>query len=321
MVYPFKTVKGLNDVAEYKNSFKYNAENLTDIVANLGENKTLAHNIITADFLSDNIAAIKNYLQLKCKITTVKKVSTAQEQSILNNVYSAIYTNFNARKLDFGEQISVDSLETAIKNADSLIKDISIDTSTTLTKFLTTDNEEYTLLAADEDAAVGSNALSASILYNRLALRNILAGKIAAFDYDTDFAASFSETTYPGYARSYPTSTDDTIITKITSSFDLGLADTESGELTPLNTQYTLKEHEVIQFTAPNFRTTTTYPAYVNYFMHYATKVGDSGLAANMISIKDYLNDTLGTNYHVRWDTFMQALKDKNALTAIATDD
>lgn len=321
VLYPFKTVKGLNNNTEYVQSFKYNAENTTNIITNLETNKTLAHNIITTDTKSDNIVAIKNYIRLKCKVTTVKKVTAAQEKSILNNIYTAIYTNFNARQLDFGEQIPTETIESVIKNADSLIKDISLDDSTLVTKFLTADNEEYLLLASsDSDDKVGTNARSASILYNRLALRNVLAGKIAAFDYDTNFVASFTENSYPGYARSYPQADADTIITKITSTFTLGKENQDTDELDPIGGNYTLQANEVIQFTSPNFKTICTYPAYVNYFVHYANSSGTGGTPAKMISIKEYLND-LSTSYHTRWDYFMSYLKDKNALTALEKDD
>ena len=38
-------------------------------------------------------------------------------------------------------------------------------------------------------------------------------------------------------------------------------------------TPYVLKANEAIQMIAPNFKTTITYPAYINYYMKFATSI------------------------------------------------
>ena len=78
------------------------------IEADLATNKNIAHNLCLPE--PGDVVCIKNYLRLKAKITTVKKVTKLEEQDILNNIYKAIYKSFNARQLDFGEEIPYESV-------------------------------------------------------------------------------------------------------------------------------------------------------------------------------------------------------------------
>ena len=95
-----------------------------------------------------------------------------------------------------------------------------------------------------------------------MVLRNILAGRVAAFDYDTSFQRAFNEQPYGGtIAPIYPVSgaSIDNRIVKLTSECNIPIND---------DTPTILTANEVVSFRAPNFRTTFTYPAYVNYFLH-----------------------------------------------------
>lgn len=275
VLYPFKTIYGLNNITEYKNSFKYSPENLTKIESELALNKTIAHNIRRPIVGKDDadIACIKNYLQLKARITTIKKVTSLEEEDILKNIYKAIYANFNSRQVDFGEEIPYESLLEVIQNADYRIKDVSLDEPLLNTKFCLTNDTEEVLSSPDK------TELRANKLYNKLALRNVLAGKIAAFEYDTDFISEYNKTTYPGITL------PDSKIKSIVSHFNVNQAfinRAEDGELK-------LKENEVIQFRLPSFKTTKTYPAYVNYYLHVENSVGDPAIPATFKTLSSYL--------------------------------
>jgi hypothetical protein len=217
LLYPFKNITGLNNKKEYINSFKYSAKNNYKIHADLQKNKNIAHRL--ASPVSDDVACIKNYLRLKAKITTTRKVTVLEQQDILNNIYKAIYMNFNARQLDFGEEIPYESIVEVIKKADYRIKDLSMDEPALYTKFCMCDENgtEYELVAQTEYKA---EQLAANRIYNNLAIRNILAGKIAAFAYNTDFNTAFDKTVYPDnkYLHYYDK------ITKLESKFDLQTA-------------------------------------------------------------------------------------------------
>ena len=149
MLYPFKTIYGLNNKDEYINSFRINHENTNKVLHDLKNYKSISHSIKTPE--GSDIACIKNYLRLKSTVTTVKKVTRSEELEILANIYAAIYENFNNRKLDFGEEIPYDTIYEVIKGADARIKDISLDEPTLYTKIMTCDNEEYPIVANDID--------------------------------------------------------------------------------------------------------------------------------------------------------------------------
>lgn len=289
VLYPFKTIYGTNSKDEYVNSFKYDASNNGKIKRKLEQSKTIAHDF--KDPNGDEIVCIKNYLKLKAKITTVKKVTVAEELEIKSNVFTAIYKNFNCRQIDFGEEIPYDTILEVLENADARIKDVSLDEPTLYTKFLLkSGNGEVDLVATDPSKPGERASLTdADRLYNKLVLRNVLAGRLAAFSYATDFKTSYAETAYGGdYEPTYPTSANNPIV-EMTSKFEVVSAEhtPESGQDKALK----LGPNEVIQFRRPNLKTTVTYPCYVNYYAKL--KIVDANakqaIPATFISLYDYL--------------------------------
>lgn len=272
ILYPFNTIYGINSKDEYVNSFKINFENKNKIQYDLKNSKTISHNIVTPG--DDDIACIKNYLKLKAKITTVKKVTAAEELELLTKVYSAIYENFNCHKIDFGEEIPYETILEVIKNADPRIKDVNLDEPLLYTNIMKVDNTEYSLVSA------GTNKVEDwASMYNKLVLRNVLAGRIAAFNYDTDFATNYAETPYTAF--SCPEK-----VSKLVSHFDASNIDSADG--------YKLQDNEVIQFRTPNLKTSVTYPSYVNYFLHLETRKSKPAIPATFQSIVN--SELLDTN-------------------------
>lgn len=263
ILYPFNTIYGINSKDEYVNSFKINFENKNKIQYDLKNSKTISHNIVTPG--DDDIACIKNYLKLKAKITTVKKVTAAEELELLTKVCSAIYENFNCHKIDFGEEIPYETILEVIENADPRIKDVNLDEPLLYTNIMKVDNTEYSLVSA------GTNKVEDwALMYNKLVLRNVLAGRIAAFNYDTDFATNYAETPYTAF--SCPEK-----VSKLVSHFDASNIDSADG--------YKLQDNEVIQFRTPNLKTSVTYPSYVNYFLHLETRKSKPAIPATFQSI------------------------------------
>jgi len=244
ILYPFKAYFNLGKKDDYVNSFKYTASNNYAIKANLEDSKTIAHNIIDPD--STDIACIKNYVKLNAKIVTVRKVNSIEEKLILANVYKALYNEFNMRMLEFGEPIPTEVMLNCIKEADNRIKDVYWSADPELyTAFCTVGGGEY----------LGDNTQYDSI-YNKLAINNVLAGRVSLFEYNDDFAYSYNINT----TETYPKANDSRIISKLTSSFELPIS---GGSIEP---EYTLQQNELIQFRAPNFRTGRTYSAYVLFY-------------------------------------------------------
>lgn len=244
VLYPFRAYFNLGKKDDYVNSFKYSAINNYSIKANLEDSKTIAHNIIDPN--GGDIACIKNYVKLNAKIVTVRKVNSIEEKLILANVYKALYNTFNMRMLEFGEPIPTEDMLRCIKGADDRIKDV----------YWSADPELYTAFCkvngTEELQEVNQDAYDAT--YNKLAINNVLAGRISLFEYNKDFAYSFNTANTTIYPK------DKKIISKIESKFTLPLDTGDSIE------SYTLNQNELIQFRAPNFRASKTYSAYVLYY-------------------------------------------------------
>jgi len=269
ILYPFKNVYGLNSKAEYTKSFKYDNSNLVEIKQELEKNKTMSHNFVAPD--GNELACIKNYLKLNAKITTVKKVNAIEQASILTNVFSSLYANFNMRKVDFGEEIPYDSILSVMENADSRIKNVSLEEPTLLTKFCTVGGSEYTTstkITSEDPDFLGQ---AGDQYFNQLVLNNVLAGRIPLFKYNEDFKPEYTESKYGAgtdpesgiptdYDLVYPTSKEHCIY-KLKPEF----------EINDGTKDYKLQENEVVQFRLPNLKTETTYPAYVNYYIHLNT--------------------------------------------------
>lgn len=308
--YPFKAVYGLNTKTEYKNSFKYTAENLQKVKAGLALSKTMAHSIKEPD--DSDIACIKNYLKLKARVTTTKKVTFIEEAEILNNIYKAIYANFNARQIDLGEEIPYENIVDVLKNADYRIKEISLDEPMLNTKLSLVNGDEELLSDATNMSERGKK------LYNTLVRRNIFAGRVSAFQYDANFISEYDKTSYPGYPTNYPDNSgslsenEEKIITKIISEFDVGTAFAARSTANGLE----LKENEVIQFRAPNFKTTKTYPAYVNYFIKLNSATGsEDAIPATFKSLGTYMEDTNSWSLFVNQPNVVDRLIEDSAIT------
>ena len=338
MLYPFKTIYGLNTKDEYVNSFRYNSEFLPSIKSDLEECKTISHNFVAPDDDTDGseIACIKNYIRLKAKVHTTRKVTTTEEVEILRAIYTAIYKNFNNRQLDFGEEIPEELIKKTIAEADTRIKEVTIETPVIYTKIATVDGTEYGL--ADRVAGTLSEG---DRNYNKLALRNILAGRIAAFNYDEDFKVGYDETKYPEGKSVKPTPADpipptvsyepnyplaNSYIDSMTSEFTVIATDVKAdmdadSDLPGL----VLDENEVVQFRMPNLRTKHTYPAYVNYYLHLNASEdlkGKDPVPATFMTLYDFMDEyqyedgevVPGTRGY-RWTSFVNTTKYAVSLT------
>lgn len=218
LLYPFKTFtqvsSGTKDlVTPYNKSFTYTEQLNREIDASLADLKTCAHNLTTPK--EGDIVAINNYLRLDALIATSTKVSEIEADNILQNIKVALVNEFNLRNLDFGEEIPFDSILSVIEKADSRIKAVSLQEPTVLTTYsikVKTDtgatSKEYGIASTVtkpianvvyEDIKETAGVVESSIakdIYNKLVIRNILAGRASLFDYDETFIPSNSERPY-----------------------------------------------------------------------------------------------------------------------------
>lgn len=268
LLYPFNSVYGLNSKQEFLKSFTYDVSNRAEILTDLEDCKTLSHNFLQPN--DNEIACIKNYYKLRAKINTVRRVGSIEQASILNNVYKKLFETFNMRQLEFGEEIPYDTLLKVIETADPRIKNVSLDEPTLTTKFAPVKGTELDLSTREGQE-----------VYNRLALNNVLAGRVPLFNYSDDFTTDFTEQKYPegpsvpgdsgsekiNFAEIYPNEKngqgkikDEAKIHKLRTEFYV------PSEAVDGDRELTLTAQEVIQFRAPNLKTTKTYPAFVNYY-------------------------------------------------------
>ena len=165
------------------------------------------------------------------------------------------------RQMDFGEDIPYDSILSCIEEADERIKNVSLDEPIIYTKGMLVDGYEFDCASAGISAETSTGAKKA---YNKLLLRNVLAGRVPLFKYNTDFKSGLNESLVDSKAFILPSDSDK----KITSVSSQCIIDTSDATNDPI----TLTENEVIQFRAPNFITEITYPAFVHYHLVLSDK-------------------------------------------------
>lgn len=157
--YPFKYAYGSNSEESYKSSFAYTEDNLEDIKNALGKTKLISHNITTPATANvetgqpADIVLIKNYARLNATISTTKKINALEEEEILKNISTNFCENFNMRKLEFGEEIPFESLTDCIINADSRIKNLSLNDPTYITKLVLNSTPQQEIWIAPDASA------------------------------------------------------------------------------------------------------------------------------------------------------------------------
>lgn len=231
VLYPFKTYNQIkNDLTGivsnvrkvYDSSFDYTAskeikDTITGIIED--ETKTIAHEFITPK--PGDIVSINNYLRLNAHVATNFKITEEEGNTIKQRIKIALANAFNMRELDFGEEIPFESIVEVIEKADPKIKMVSLNEPalyTTFSVYAGTDASgnaklaEYAVASSgftDEDAkATGRfettpegvfltfDTKQAREHYNRLAVRNLFAGRIPLFNYNNTFNTDFSECAY-----------------------------------------------------------------------------------------------------------------------------
>ena len=227
VLYPFKSynqIRGnVRDIQEvYDASFKYSPVSFTNVKNKLEalNVKTIAHNIVQPR--EHDIISINNYLRLSAIIGTNSKVTTDEGTLLIENIKIALANAFNMHELDFGEEIPFESIVEVIEKADSRIKIVSLNEPALYTTFSVFEGYENNssktpiireyAVASDwlsETSAISTgrfentetnsytfNTKEAKKIYNKLAVRNVLSGRVPLFKYNTTFKTDFSEGAY-----------------------------------------------------------------------------------------------------------------------------
>ena len=262
-LYPLNPIKNKYSDATFKQSFQPLSTttnlNYTSILANLEDYKTISHKINLVEDPND-LYLIKNYYDLKGKIITRNKVNKFEEAQIKANIYDALYRNFNARQLEYGEEIPYESLVSVIENSDERIRTVLLDEPDLSTVYMTANGKEKALkyMTSDEDST--SN-------YYKYVAKNVLAGKVPLFNYNTAIQSTFYECNgeddniYGGENNYYQSDevTKDNSITYISTNYRINPLDISTSK--PLK----LEENEGIQLICSKLAAEVTYPMYTNY--------------------------------------------------------
>lgn len=281
MVYPFRRVYS-SSKASYKNSFACTNENLAEIKAGIADCKTMSHDIRYPD--GTDLACIKDMIKVSAKITTTRKVTTAEQTAIILAVRAAIYKSFNMRKVDFGEKISDEAISKVIIAADSRIKNVALTTYHDNVCFQDVSGNLYE--KSDDEK---TRLKIWSDFYLKAVEQNVLAGRVTLFDYDDAFEPSLSESISDSYKDLYyPKEVDFDSQKYGACRLDPKYEPQLSGSALTLN------DNEVIQFRTPSMMTEVTYPAYVNYYFYSKRLQTDSNSSsaqpATFMTLYDWLN-------------------------------
>ena len=230
-LYPLNAITSYT-VDNYIESFRAK-NNTAYIEQSLEDAKTLSHNYKQID--SDDIYLIKNKYKLNVKLTTTYKVNQYERISILTNVYNALVKNFNAREVDYGEEIPFDTIVNVIKNADERINYVSMAEPLVTPTFYMTNGDEHMITSSD-----GRDE------YLKVMAKNILSGNISLFDFYDSFDFEFNQSE---------------------GEIADGLEEIESHALIELDSgdEVSLNENEVVQVIGPSFVTTMSYSYGVKY--------------------------------------------------------
>lgn len=309
-IYPFNTYKVTNKDS-YLNSFKPSDSNAGSTVRNtilteLKDQKTISHHyeFINNSFTtnsSQEIYCIKNYLRLNMIITTNARITAVEEELIKTNIKKALYDNFNMRKLDFGEEIPFETLLSTIEKSDNRIKSVVLEEPALRTAFMLNNGREYDIVSAASGSTASNNI---NALYDKMVLNNVLAGRVALFNYDTEFKPEYDESSYDGEVHDLinNSGTGETpVSTKPSSRYpdnDTALIYSLHSYCkipfpTTANSATQLTQNEVVSFRAPNYKTSITYPAYVNYFVKLNIPAQGKAIPAEFVPLPYYVSRSI----------------------------
>lgn len=220
----------------YNKSFSVNTD--TNLIQSEIENyKSVQHDYYDTTPTNPIPYIYKNIYKLTGAVTTYSKVSPTDADEIENNIRRALYSNFNASKVTFGEEPSYEKIIDTIYSADSRIKYVMLN------------QPEYVVRVMQSDDVIGSpenaSQLTPDEKLNLLA-KMILSGNIQYLKFDKDFNYELNQSNAIRYDN----------VSKITTGVSISVNSISSG--------YTLKKNENVILYTDNLITTTQY-VLVNY--------------------------------------------------------
>lgn len=240
----------MNNITAYNRTYaNLSNSDISNIESIIDDVKSITHNIVSPE--DGKLNFIEARYGLKVNISTRYKVNISEQKDIITNVKNALYNNFNASKLDFGEEIPYDSLVQCIQNADTRIKNVNL-VDPDITYYLKNQGVKLPVLYQP----ITDGKLSYIISDNILAGNLPVYGDLDKFDFDY-LQKSYSEINY---------------IAGIYCNF-----------VPAKNTDVDLKENEAIQLLKDSFKTDVIYPAGIYYAFSNGTTTQSIVIKKNQI--------------------------------------
>ena len=244
-----KKPDGLATVKDYNDSFLKDVRpsTLDKIETELNDIQCVQHDYKYPDnntnFNVENICALKGIL------TTFYKITKDEAKDIEKNVRTALIQNYNSREIDFGNELNYNNLLDVIKNADTRIRDVSLNIPTYVPTLQTTEenNPFHNLYSTTDSTSKDFN--------NKLIAKMVLSGNIQLFKIQDDFQFDFGQQN----ALITRSSADNNkkFIKTLTCYVEKTIPTSEP--------QYGLRENEIIQIITPSLLTIDTFGTYVKY--------------------------------------------------------
>ena len=236
----------ITNLSNYNTTYKpLDDKDINEIDIDLDDLKTISHKLTRP--LVNEINFIENRYTLKVNISTTYKVNENEQLNILKNVKNALYNNFNAREVEFGEEIPYDEIVRVIEEADERIKLAIVDDPTISSYIIKGDgNSNNNIVVFDpnnDNTETSKNMVIDNILGGRIQL--YIKDTSFSFDYDMDLA-NLKQQKYLGAVKS-----------NVTMSIPEQIDDSIEA--------YPVKKNETIQIVEDSYISKVTYPAYVYY--------------------------------------------------------
>lgn len=186
---------------------------------------------------------IKNFYDLKGKLLTYAKVTKEDAKDIKSKVENALYKNFNAREVNFGEPIEYDYLIEVIKSADPRIKSVILDEPSYEAYIMFSNEKEGTADSANTIILSDTEHLGSE--RNNILATLIANGNCQLYNFTEDFDFKFGQEIQSIHK--------DIETIKTLASITLSGADHE------------VQPNEHIMLTSPSYVSTKTYTYHVEY--------------------------------------------------------
>ena len=253
VLYSLRSVPNIDDADSYDETF-YQADvnEVAELISTYDEIKSSQHDIKydwSESPFGNNLYLFMNIYRFKGNITTYNRLTSQDIKEIRENVTKALYSNFNSRELDFGQELSYEDLVDTIINSDTRIKNIYLDTPTYVTYKMnpseTNTENKFTLLDSGEID-----------LWNELVARMFLAGNVQLFDFDDNFQYDLNEIS----TKVFPYKDKDNEKTFYGNAYIKSITSKAEIKVSTNSTNPTsIKKNEAVQVLTPKLVTKTEY--------------------------------------------------------------